>query len=95
MHPAGIVGKIAAAGIRNPVLLAPAFEMVQVPVLPAHRHPEDVMQLGKQRIAPHQHAPDDVRADADQVNLELIDRCQAVIAGSGRRRNGWGHRFHR
>ena len=47
MHPAGIVGKIAAAGIRNPVLLAPEFETVQVPVLLAHRHPEDVMQLGK------------------------------------------------
>ena len=47
MHPAGIVGKIAAAGIRNPVLLAPEIETVQVPVLSAHRHPEDVMQLGK------------------------------------------------
>ena len=49
------------------------------------------MQLGQGRIAPHEHLPADVRTDADQVNLELVDRRQAVIVDSGRRRNGWEH----
>ena len=34
MNPAGIVGKVEAAGIRNPVLFAPELEAVQVSVFP-------------------------------------------------------------
>ena len=40
--------------------------------------------LTKASVAPRQYAPADLRADAQQVNLELVDRRQAVIADSGR-----------
>ena len=91
VDPPGIVGKVNAAGIRNPALLAPELEAVQVPVVPAHRYLEDVMQFRQRRVAPYQHALANLRADAQQMNLELVDRRQAVIVDSGRRRNGWEH----
>ena len=95
VNPAGIAGKIDAARIRNPVFLASKFETVQMPVFPAHRYLKDVMQLSQRRVAPHQHAPIDVRADAQQMNLELVDRRQAVIADGGGGSNRWEHGFHR
>lgn len=43
-------------------------------------------------VAPHQHAPADLRADTQQMNLELVAHRQAVRSGS----SGWlGHGLHR
>ena len=81
VDPAGIVGKGDAAGIRNPIFLAPQFKTVQMPVVLAHHHLEDVMQLRQRRIAPHQHAPANLRADTQQMNRELVDRRQPVSTG--------------
>ena len=73
VNPAGIVGEIEASSIRNPVLLVPELEAVQVLILPAHRYLEDMVQFGQGGAAPHQRAPADLLADAEQVNLELVD----------------------
>lgn len=68
---------------------------MQMPVFPAQRHSEDMMQFGQRGVAPHQQAPADLGPDADQVNLELIASGQAVIVECRRRHNGWGHGDHR
>ena len=52
------------------------MKAVPVPVLPAHRHLEDVMQLGQRRITPPEYASADLRADTQQMNLEVVDRRQ-------------------
>ena len=95
VNPAGIVGEIDAVGIRNPILPAPELETVQVLILPAHRYLEDVVQLGQGGITPHERLPADLWVNAQQVDLELVNRRRAVIAGGGRRRSGWGHGVHR
>lgn len=47
-----------------------------------------MVELGQGDVAPHEHAPADVGADADQVNLELVDRRQSVITEGGWWSNG-------
>jgi hypothetical protein len=60
----GIIGMLGAARVAQAVVLAPEVEAMRVPVLPAHHHLKDMMQLGQGRVASHQHAPTDLRADA-------------------------------
>lgn len=63
VDPPGLIGIPRATGMAQAKVLAPEMKAVQVLVLPAHYHLEDMMQLGYGGIAPHQHEPADLRTD--------------------------------
>ena len=71
-----------AALLMDTVLATANLEAMKVHVLPAERDLQDLVKPGDARIATHQKAPPDQRADAAQHGAQLQDllprRCPSV-----------------
>src|SRR6266545_2143223 len=60
---------------RDPVILFTDNELMQMRIVPTHRHLNDPVELGECSVAWDLYPPPDRRPNVLQSNLELIDLC--------------------
>jgi hypothetical protein len=72
-HPVGVVAEDRAAVVAQAVLPAVHLEAVQVITGPAESHLKNIVEVGDARVAGHEQAPPDQRADPVQHDAQLVD----------------------
>ena len=72
-YPMGFRGKCNASAVRDPVVLAPKMETVQVGVRPVPGDLQGKMQIRQRAVAADQQASPDPRMDGVHPYLELVN----------------------
>ena len=76
------VGVAGAADAATSIVLAMNPEVVQVAVVPAHRHLDDTMELSNGCVAADQHTAPDQRGHMTKDKPELVDTCGGLAHGT-------------